>query len=98
MVGVYNSAYNIVYFYGCVCCALDDEFVIYWVGVDEDVGGVEGCDAFADLHAGFYRIGDGAVDMAMGDEADAVAHIKSVAAKEVGGGTLGDAIYFPCVC
>ena len=98
MVGVNDAANHIKHFYACVCCAFDDEFVIDGVGVDEDVGGVEGCDAFADLHAGFYRIGDGAVDMAMGDEADAVAHIKSVAAKEVGGGTLGDAIYFPCVC
>ena len=45
VVGVYNSAYKIVYFYACVCCALDDEFVMDGVGVDEDGGGVEVADA-----------------------------------------------------
>jgi len=67
---------------------LDDEFVIYWVGVDEDVGGVDGCDAFADLHAGLGAIGLGAGDAAVGYYANAIAHVEAIAAVYACGGSV----------
>lgn len=83
-----DATNHIKHFYACVCCALDDEFVIDGVGVDEDVGGVEVGDAFADLHAGLGAIGLGAGDAAVGYYANAIAHVEAIAAVYACGGSV----------